>query len=156
MAMFEKRQRKMQTYLKEDVKPPQVSGSPDGVPIVIGWGSTKLPLLDAQARLKAEGQDICALHFTHLWPFPVHLVRPLLQRGSHVIVVEMNYSGQLAALIQQECLIETRRILKYNGRPFYTSDIVGGVRQLLHNGNHVVRVGEKAPEMVLETVPEGD
>ena len=38
MAMFEKRQRKMQTYLKEDVKPPQVFGSPDGVPIVIGWG----------------------------------------------------------------------------------------------------------------------
>ncbi len=156
MAMFEKRQRKMQTYLKEDVKPPEVFGSPDGVPIVIGWGSTKLPLLDAQARLRAEGQDICALHFTHLWPFPVHLVRPLLQRGSHVIVVEMNYSGQLAALIQQECLIETRRILKYNGRPFYTSDIVGGVRQLLYNGNHVVRVGDKAPEMVLETVPEGD
>ena len=156
MAMFEKRQRKMQTYLKEDVKPPQVFGSPDGVPIVIGWGSTKLPLLDAQARLKAEGQDICALHFTHLWPLPIHLVRPLLQRGSHVIVVEMNYSGQLAALIQQECLVETRRILKYNGRPFYTSDIVGGVRQLLHNGNHVVRVGDKAPEVVLETVPEGD
>jgi 2-oxoglutarate ferredoxin oxidoreductase subunit alpha len=155
-AMFEKRQRKMQTYLKEDVKPPQVFGSPDGVPIVICWGSTKLPLLDAQARLKAEGQDICVVHFTHLWPFPVHLVRPLLKRGSHVIVVEMNYAGQLADVIQQECVMDTRRILKYNGKPFYTSDIVGGVRQLVHNGNRVVRVGEKAPDVVLETVSEGD
>jgi hypothetical protein len=53
-------------------------------------------------------------------------------------------------------VIETRRILKYNGRPFYTADIVGGVRQLLHNGNHTVRVGERAPEVMLETVPEGD
>lgn len=155
-AMFEKRQRKMQTYLKEDVKPPQVFGTPDGVPILIGWGSTKLPLLDAQARLRAEGQEVCVVHFTHLWPFPVHLVRPLLSRGSHVIVIEMNYSGQLADLIQQECVMETRRVLKYNGRPFYTSDIVGGVWQLLRNGNHVVRVGDKAPEVMLETVPEGD
>ncbi|MGQ0551233.1 MAG: 2-oxoacid:acceptor oxidoreductase subunit alpha [Armatimonadota bacterium] len=155
-AMFEKRMRKMQTYLREDVKPPQVFGSPDGVPLLVGWGSTKLPLQDAQARLRGEGVETCVIHFTHLWPFPVHLARPLLQRGSHVVVVEQNYSGQLADLIQQECLIETRRILKYNGRPYYTSDIAGGVQQLLANGTRIVRVGERAPERVLETVPEGD
>jgi 2-oxoglutarate ferredoxin oxidoreductase subunit alpha len=155
-AMFEKRMRKMQTYLREDVKPPQVFGTPDGIPVLVGWGSTKLPLLDAQARLRGEGVETCVLHFTHLWPFPVHLARPVLQRGSAVIVVEQNFSGQLADLIQQECLIETRRILKYNGRPYYTSDIVGGVHQLVANGTRVVRVGEKAPERVLETVPEGD
>ncbi len=155
-AMFEKRMRKMATYLKEDVKPPQVFGSPGGVPLLVGWGSTRLPLLDAQARLRAEGLETCVVHFTHLWPFPVHLARPLLQRGSHVIVVEQNYSGQLADLIQQECLIETRRILKYIGRPYYTADITGGVRRLLVNGVRVVRVGEQAPEVMLETVPEGD
>jgi 2-oxoglutarate ferredoxin oxidoreductase subunit alpha len=155
-AMYEKRMRKMQTYLKEDVKPPQVVGSPDGVPVLIGWGSTKLPLLDAQARLRSEGTDTAVVYFTHIWPFPVHLVRPLLQRGSELIVVEGNYSGQLADVIQQECLMETRRILKYNGRPFYTSDIVGGVRQLLANGTRVVRVEDKAPDVVLETVSEGD
>jgi 2-oxoglutarate ferredoxin oxidoreductase subunit alpha len=155
-GMHEKRMRKMATYLKEDVKPPQVFGSPDGVPLLVGWGSTKMPLLDAQARLRSEGLETCVLHFTHLWPLPVHLVRPLLQCGSTVIVVEQNYSGQLASIIQQECLIETRRILKYIGRPFYTSDVVGGVRQLLANGTLVVRVGDKAPEVMLETVPEGD
>jgi 2-oxoglutarate ferredoxin oxidoreductase subunit alpha len=155
-AMYEKRMRKMQTYLKEDVKPPQVVGSPDGVPLLIGWGSTKLPLFDAQARLRSEGMETAVVYFTHIWPFPVHLVRPLLQRGSQLIVVEGNYSGQLADLIQQECLMETKRILKYNGRPYYTSDIVGGVRQLLANGTRVVRVGEKAPEVLLETVSEGD
>lgn len=155
-AMFEKRMRKMQTYLREDAKPPQVFGSPDGVPLLVGWGSTKLPLLDAQARLKREGLDAAVIHFTHIWPFPVHLVRPLLQRGSVVIAVEQNYSGQLANLIQQECLTETRRVLKYNGRPFYTSDITGGVRQILANGIHVVRVGDRAPEVMLEAVPEGD
>lgn len=115
-----------------------------------------MAILDAQARLRAEGLETCAVHFTHLWPFPVHLVRPLLQRGSTIIVIEGNYSGQLADLIQQECLLETRRILKYIGRPFYTADVAGGVRQLLANGTRVVRVGEKAPEVVLETVPEGD
>jgi 2-oxoglutarate ferredoxin oxidoreductase subunit alpha len=155
-AMYEKRQRKMQTYLKEDVKPPQVSGSPDGVPLLVAWGSTKLAILDAQVRLRAEGLETCAIHFTHLWPFPVHLVRPLLQRGSALIVVEGNYNGQLADLIQQECLLETKRILKYTGRPFYTSDVTSGVRLLLANGTRVVRVGDRAPEVMLETVPEGD
>ncbi|MDR7532167.1 MAG: 2-oxoacid:acceptor oxidoreductase subunit alpha [Armatimonadota bacterium] len=155
-AMFEKRMRKMQTYLKEDAKPPLVFGTPDGVPLLVGWGSTRLPLLDAQARLRAEGMETCVVHFTHLWPFPTHLVRPLLQRGKDVIVVEQNYAGQLADLIQQECLLPTRRILKYNGRPFYTSDITGGVRQLLVNGTRLVRVGDRAPAVVLETVPEGD
>ncbi len=155
-AMYEKRMRKMATYLKEDVKPPQVFGSPGGVPLLVGWGSTRLPLLDAQARLRGEGLETCVIHFTHLWPFPVHLARPLLQRGSQVIVVEQNYSGQLADVIQQECLIETRRILKYNGRPYYTSDITGGVRRVLVNGTRIVRVGEKASEVILETVPEGD
>jgi 2-oxoglutarate ferredoxin oxidoreductase subunit alpha len=154
--MFEKRQRKMQTYLREDVKPPVVSGSPDGVPLLVGWGSTKLPILDAQARLRAEGMETCAIHFTHLWPFPVHLVRPLLQRGSHVIVIEMNFSGQLADLIQQECLIETRRVLKYTGKPYYTSDIVAAVRQIHANGTKVLRLGTPTPTPVLEMVPEGD
>jgi hypothetical protein len=46
--------------------------------------------------------------------------------------------------------------LKYNGRPFYTSDIVGGVRRLMANGMRVVRVGDKAPDVMLEAVPEGD
>lgn len=155
-AMFEKRQRKMQTYLKEDVKPPVVSGSPDGVPLLIGWGSTKLPILEAQKRLRADGVETCAVHFTHLWPLPVHLVRPLLQRGSHVVVVEMNYSGQLADLIQQECLIETRRVLKYNGKPYYTSDIVDAVRQIMSNGTKEIRLGAKTASQVLETVSEGD
>lgn len=155
-AMYEKRMRKMETYLKEDVKPPQVFGTPDGVPLLVCWGSTKLAVLDAQRRLREEGTETCVIHLTHLWPLPVHLVRPLLQRGAAVIVVEGNFSGQLADLIQQECLVETKRILKYNGRPFYTSDIVGGVRQVLVNGARVVRVGEEAPAVVLETVPEGD
>jgi 2-oxoglutarate ferredoxin oxidoreductase subunit alpha len=91
-AMYEKRMKKMETYLREDVKPPQVFGTPDGVPLLVGWGSTKLPLLDARARLRREGMETAAVYFTHLWPFPTHLVRPLLRRGSQVIVAEGNYS----------------------------------------------------------------
>ncbi len=144
-AIVEKRMRKMQTYLREDARPPQVFGSPDGVPLLVGWGSTKMPLLDAQARLRSEGTETCVIYFTHIWPFPVHLVAPLLRRGSALIVVEGNYSGQLASLVQQECLIETCRVLKYNGRPFYTADIAGGVRLVLSGAAREVRVGEGAP-----------
>lgn len=155
-AIFEKRMRKMQTYLREDARPPLVFGSPEGVPLLVGWGSTKMPLLDAQARLRAEGTETCLIYFTHIWPFPVHLVAPLLRQGSVLIVVEQNYAGQLADLIQQECLLETHRVLKYNGRPFYTADIVGGVHQILAGVTRVVRVGEEAPDPAAGTVSEGD
>ena len=46
---------RIHTYLREDAKGPQVYGDSPGVPVLVGWGSTKPILLDARARLAAEG-----------------------------------------------------------------------------------------------------
>ncbi len=159
-VIMDKRMRKMESYLRDDAKPPQVHGSPDGVPLLIGWGSTKPVLLDAQARLAAEGREACVLHFTHLWPFPVDQVGPLLEKGSALIVIEQNYSGQLADLIRQQCLVEVGRVLKYDSRPFYTSEVAGAVRQILDGAAAEVRLGERSPaapaEPARERAPEED
>ncbi|MBI3975735.1 MAG: hypothetical protein HY334_05015, partial [Armatimonadetes bacterium] len=147
-AMMEKRMRKLETYLREDAKGPQVFGDPAGVPVLVGWGSTKPVLLEARARLAAEGTKAAVVHLTHLWPFATHLIKPVLERASALIVCEQNFTGQLADLIQERCLLPTRRVLKYNGRVFYVSDILRGVREILRNGATEYRVAEVEPVAV--------
>src|SRR5437870_4047356 len=133
-AMMEKRARKMEVYLDEDVKPPQVFGKPEGKPVLVGWGSTRPLLQEAQQRLRGRGVETAVVHFTHLWPFHTAAAKPLLEKASAVIAVEQNFSGQFADVIQTYCLVPVRRIVKYNGLPIYPSDVVSGVRRLRSAG----------------------
>jgi len=155
VAMMDKRMRKMATYLERDARPPQVYGTPGKGPVLVGWGGTKPALLEARQRLQAEGIAAAVVHITHLWPFPTHLVKPLLEHGGPIIVIEHNYLGQLADLIQSSCVLPTRRVLKYDGRPLYPSEIVGAVHEVVRNGAGTVRVGGKAPTMVEVSIDAG-
>ncbi|HKV44259.1 MAG TPA: transketolase C-terminal domain-containing protein, partial [bacterium] len=148
VAMMDKRMRKMTSYLQHDARPPQVYGTAAGGLAIVGWGSTKPALLEARQRLEAEGTPAAVVHFTHLWPFPTHLAKPILEAAERVIVCEHNYTGQLAELIQAHCVIPVRRVLKYNGRPFYPSEVVRAIHEVAHNGARVVRLGGKEPVMV--------
>jgi 2-oxoglutarate/2-oxoacid ferredoxin oxidoreductase subunit alpha len=152
VAMMDKRMHKMMEYLQHDAKPPQVYGTIGKGPILVGWGSTKAVLLDARERLRAEGVDAAVVHFTHLWPFPTHLAKPLLDRGVPVVVCEHNYLGQFAGVIQAHCLVPTRRVLKYNGRPLHPSEVVRAVQEVTRNGAGTVRLGGKDPVMVEVTL----
>ncbi len=148
VAQMDKRMRKLHTYLREDAKAPQVYGHLGRGPTLVGWGGTKLALLDARERLRREGTEAAVVHFTHLWPFPTHLAKPLLDTGRPVVVCEHNYSGQFADLVQAHCLVPTRRVLKYNGRTLYPSEVVRAVQEVTHNGAVAVRLGGKDPVMV--------
>ena len=139
-AQVDKRLRKMATYLKEDAPAPQVFGRPAGHPVLLGWGSTRPVLLDAQQRLRARGVDAAVVHFTHLWPFNTAAAKPLLEQATAIIAVEGNFSGQFADIVQAYCLVPVRRILKYNGLPIYVSEIVEGVEAVLREGAEVVRI----------------
>ena len=148
VAMMDKRMRKMTKYLQNDAKPPQVFGQLGKGPLLVGWGSTRPVLLDAQKRLQAEGINAAVAHFTHLWPFPTALAKSILEAGKPVIVCEHNYIGQLAEIIQAHTLVAVRRVLKYNGRPFYPAEVVRAVHEVAHNGATAVRLGGKDPVMV--------
>ena len=152
VAMMDKRMHKMTEYLTHDAKPPQVYGTLGKGPILVGWGSTRPVLLDARERLRDDGVDAAVVHFTHLWPFPTNAAKPLLDRGVPVVVCEHNYLGQFAGIIQAHCLVPTRRVLKYNGRPLHPSEVVRAVHEVTHNGAGTVRLGGRDPVMVEVTL----
>lgn len=95
--------------------------------LLVGWGSTRGAIFEAAERLRAAGRSVGAVHFTDLWPFPGEAATRLLG-GRRFVLVEQNVTGQFGRLLfEQTGLAAAGKILKTDGRPFYTGEIVDGV-----------------------------
>jgi 2-oxoglutarate ferredoxin oxidoreductase subunit alpha len=69
------------------------------------------------------------LNLSWLWPFPKEQVEQVIKSSKNVVVVEGNIGGQLVQLIaSQTGFIAKNRINRYDGRPFYTEEIVNFVK----------------------------
>jgi 2-oxoglutarate/2-oxoacid ferredoxin oxidoreductase subunit alpha len=135
VRMMEKRMRKMEGLLK-DCPPPQLFGPADADVTLIGWGSTKGVIREAITALAAQGITANNLQIRHLVPFHEAEVRAILEASRHTLVVENNYTGQLARHIRAETGFTVNgKILKYDGEPFEPHHIVEHVKEILH-GNH--------------------
>jgi len=120
----EKRKRKMET-LKNALPEPELMGNPDAKITIVGWGSTKMEVMDFVQKNKAEriknkegfensplvkgGEKtdlhwgvMNYLHYTHIWPLKVETIKKLQKKGNRIIVMEHNMTGQLATLIRSE------------------------------------------------------
>ncbi|GIX48442.1 MAG: hypothetical protein KatS3mg131_2653 [Candidatus Tectimicrobiota bacterium] len=130
--MMEKRMRKMEG-LRRDCPPPQLFGPPDAEVTLIGWGSTKGVIREAMAQLASEGIRTNHLHLRYLVPFHEEEVRAILQGCRRTLVVENNYSGQLARHLRAETgFTVDGGIRKYDGEPFEPHYIVERVKEFLH------------------------
>jgi 2-oxoglutarate ferredoxin oxidoreductase subunit alpha len=89
-----------------------------GRKLIVGWGSTKEIIL---SFLK-DHSDYNYLHFWRPWPFPKEAVE-ILKKAERIVVIEGNYSGQLADLIERFTFRKVERILKDDGRPFYKKEL---------------------------------
>lgn len=88
-------------------------------------GSSVLPLLEWWLALPPEEQDnssVIALHL--LSPFPTQSLQGLKEAGE-IIVVEQNYSGQVAGLLAQHLGIgdKIKGFRKYDGMPITVEDL---------------------------------
>lgn len=158
-AMVEKRMRKLETYLQEDWKPPQVFGSVRGNPVMVGWGNTRPVLEEARVILQRRGVGVALVHFTHVFPLHRQKLEALFADAGPVVVVEQNFSGQFADLLQRELRIATRRVNKYNGVPLYPTEVAEAVLQALQREGAVVRIGgdsRPVPVEVARNEHEGD
>lgn len=120
--------RKMDSYLKEDFKLPEVYGSPaKSLRILTTWGTTRNAALEAKERFEKKfGQSSMALvHFTHLWPLDIKKIQAIYGDTSckEIIVIEGNYSGQFANILEWTLLRRVRRLNFYHGRTIQPREI---------------------------------
>jgi 2-oxoglutarate ferredoxin oxidoreductase subunit alpha len=95
----------------------------------VGWGSTYGALREAVDVLNQDGPRANLLHFMEVWPLDWARVGQLLDQAKQLVLVEQNYTGQLGRLIRaQTGRAMDKRILKYDGRPISTDEILAGVR----------------------------
>lgn len=117
-AMLNKRFTKSETLnksldLHETVK---VYGDTSSKDIVVFWGSTKGPVLEAAKYLK---KPVKLVQIVWMEPFDIKRVVEELSGAEKIIDVECNHDAQLAALIREKTgIVVTDTILKFDSRPF--------------------------------------
>ncbi len=134
--MMEKREAKLELAGKEipDSVKYQYFGAKDAKTILVSWGSTKGPILDALDRLLAEKMSVGFLQLRLLNPFPAEIVTAYLGKAKHRVDIEMNFSAQLGGLIRERTGIEpTHLVVKYNGRPMSNDEVYDAVKAIIRN-----------------------
>ncbi|MGE7689377.1 2-oxoacid:acceptor oxidoreductase subunit alpha [Lysinibacillus sp. NPDC097214] len=100
--------------------------------LLVGFNSTRGAIEEVQERLNAQGMKVNHAHIRLIHPFPSAEVAPLVAKAKKVIVVENNYTGQLANIMKMNIgghdKIET--ITKYNGTPFLPGELENRVKEL--------------------------
>jgi 2-oxoglutarate ferredoxin oxidoreductase subunit alpha len=131
-VQMHKRMRKLETCASEDMDEPLLFGSEDAEITVVSWGSNKGSIIQA---IK-EFDNVNYLHVTWMNPFPTEKVSAVLNRAKHVVGVEGSFSAQFLGLIREKTGFEVKdQLLKYDGRPFYVSEITEKLNSVLKGGS---------------------
>jgi 2-oxoglutarate ferredoxin oxidoreductase subunit alpha len=130
VKMHQKRMRKKET-MKKEIRLPYYEKGKDLT--LVGWGSTWGVIKEVQDRLKAEGVDSGIIHFSDIYPLPLNIEK-LFGQTSRPIVIENNYGGQLANLLERELHLPfPLRINSYDGRPFLVEELLLKVKEVAKN-----------------------
>ncbi len=123
--MMDKRMRKLES-LRQELLEPEFVGEEDCDTLIVGWGSTYGPIMEAIQLLNEEGKEkFGALLFGDIYPLPQKLLTKKASEVNRIINVEQNATGQLADLIREQTGIRCQEsILKYDGRQISAEEIV--------------------------------
>ena len=104
-------------------------GAPKGKLVVVGWGSTYGPILQAVRRARAKGLDVSHVHVRHVWPLPKNLGE-ILKGYEHILVPEMN-TGQFKTVLRDQYLVDARPLNKTSGHPFTIAELEAAIESAL-------------------------
>lgn len=123
-----KRMTKLETCAREDMPTPQLVG-PQGADLtIVSWGSSQGAILEALKNF----DNVNFLPISWMSPFPAQEVKNILGKARRVLDIECNYPGQLASLIREKTGLEIAdKMLKFDGRPFYSEEIVDKIKEVL-------------------------
>lgn len=115
--MVAKRERKKSELIKEAIAP-EVFG--DGDIAIVGWGSTKGSI--SEALLSLNNPRLVQVHFAWVYPLSKEQLS-VLEKFSHVIVVENNADGAFADQLKLHSVKIDDQILQSNGFNFFADQL---------------------------------
>lgn len=128
--MVNKRARKMNKLIKEDLLEPEYFGGEKIDYLILSWGSTYGPAREALQLLKSDGIKAGLLSFNDVYPLPKKKLKNILNNDIKTVVVEMNSTGQFKKLLASEAFVDIDySILKYDGRPFSGREIYDEIKK---------------------------
>lgn len=133
IRMQGRRMSKLETAAEEDMRAPNQYGPETAEISLLAWGSMLGPALEAMEIMNEERPGQANLfHFIDLWPLPVEKVKAALSGCKQIVVVEQNYTGQLARLLRMTTGIQAdQNICKWDGRKITPDQIVAAVKEEL-------------------------
>ena len=131
-TQMDKRFRKLD-YLKFDTPVFKNAPHEEADVLLVGFNSTRGAIAEAQEALNAEGIKTNHAHIRLVFPFPSEEMLPLINGAKKVIVVENNYTGQLANIMKMNVggHNKTVSLTKYDGTPFLPRELKNRVKELL-------------------------
>ena len=136
IKMVDKRAKKMDKLIEEDLKEPEYFGDKDIDYLMLTWGSSYGPAREALELLNNEDYKVGLLSFSDVWPLPEEKLKEVVSDDVKLVTVEQNSSGQFKSLIRSETLLDVKdSILKYDGRPFTGKEIYNRfLNEVIDNG----------------------
>ncbi|MBM3247153.1 hypothetical protein FJZ17_01260 [Candidatus Pacearchaeota archaeon] len=113
---------KLETY--------KILGNRNSKNVILFWGSVKGAVTDA---VKDFGIDAKLVQILYLEPFP-EKIKTELKDAKNIIIVENNSTSPLSNLITQKTQIkieDKNKILKYDGRPFFSDLLAQEIKRRL-------------------------
>ena len=96
--------------------------------VVMPWGGSKGPGLEAYNTLRSQGVPIGWFYTMFLNPLPPALLEELRQKEL-VIVPELNFQGQFASILRSQG-VRAEAITQYTGLPFKVRDLVEKITKM--------------------------
>ena len=132
--MVDKRRGKIK-LLGQDCVLPTYKGDLNADYIVVSWGSNKLVVEEAVAKLAREGIRMASLHFSQVYPLSENMTAPYGLVSKILICVENNAGGQFAGLLKREMGISvSHAVLKYNGECFTVEELCSRLKSFISQG----------------------
>ncbi|MBL7059130.1 2-oxoacid:acceptor oxidoreductase family protein [Candidatus Pacearchaeota archaeon] len=104
----------------------KIYGKKNSKNLIIGWGSTAGAIKDA-----IEGLDVKFLQVLYMKPLS-NEIRKHMENANKIILIENNVTGQLGRLLREKTGIKIdKKILKYDGRPFYSDELNSQLKKWL-------------------------
>lgn len=129
-AMTAKRFRKLR-HVRGMVEPFVTFGDPGAEVGILTWGSTAGQAMEAVPMVARKNIPVAGMAVRLLMPLPMDEILEFINRRRVVLVVEGNYQGQLASLLEgrQRPGVRIQRLNAVSGVPFTTGEVVSALEE---------------------------